>query len=165
MTKPFKTTCPPGVRHRSGRQYQPRSGLAVSPLLCFWQSLTYIESSSSAGTSDIEARLSSWNAFDLYFLPPWSEAVVSALRGTTTEPWFSRALHLPTRMPIYDDSDHQSWYSTQSIRGDPLDSGPSTTLKTLGLLLTPSLITYSQSVDAADRWRGCRPPETKPVKR
>lgn len=78
MTKPFRTTCPPGVRHTSRGQYQPRSGLAVSPLPCFSQSLKYIEPSSSAGTSDIVARFGSLNTLDLYFLPPWSETVVSA---------------------------------------------------------------------------------------
>lgn len=66
MTKPLRRAYPPGVRHTSGGQYQPRSGLAVSPPPCFWQSLEYIECSSSAGTSVVVARSGSLNTFDLY---------------------------------------------------------------------------------------------------
>lgn len=80
MTKPFRTACPPGVRHTSGGHHDPRSGPAVSPLPCFWKSLKYI---AFKLCKNCGFRGSRWpvNTFHFYFLPPRSEAMVSAIEG------------------------------------------------------------------------------------
>lgn len=63
--------------------------------------------------------------------------------------------------PIYYDSEHQSWYIIQLTREGPPALVP-WSLDCCGKAweyYSQTLYHYSQSVDAADRWRGSRDPQ------